>query len=61
MSERINEWKDKIMEKKLYMSPLMEVEQINLTGMLMESPVTNPIPPVGPAGIAPRKRRTPVF
>ncbi len=49
------------MEKKLYMSPLMEVEQINLTGMLMESPVTNPIPPVGPAGIAPRKRRTPVF
>lgn len=49
------------MEKKVYMMPLMEVEQINLTGMLMESPVTPiPTPPPGPAGIV-SKHRTPVF
>lgn len=51
------------MAKKLYNTPLMEVEQINLTGMLMESPVTptNPVPPIGPSGVAPRKHWTDVF
>lgn len=51
------------MEKKLYNSPLTEVEQINLTGMLMESPAipTTPTPPPGPAGIIRREDRTEVF
>jgi hypothetical protein len=51
------------MKKKLYNTPLIEVEQINLTGMLMESPViqSNPLPPSGPAGIPERKHWTEVF
>ena len=44
------------MEKKIYMCPLIEVDQINLSGMLMESPVT-PTPPPGPAP----QRRAPVL
>ena len=49
------------MEKKVYISPLMEVEQINLSKCLLDgSPVVDPhpVPPLGPG--AP-KRRTPVF
>ena len=46
------------MEKKLYSSPLIEVEQISLTGMLMESPAL-PTPPQGPSGAPLRK--TPVL
>ena len=49
---------DLVMEKKIYISPLMEVEQIDLTGLLMGSPVT-PITPPGPSG-APRIQ-TPVL
>ena len=46
------------MEKKIYISPLMEVEQIDVTGILMDSPAL-PTPPVGPSG-APRIQ-TPVL
>ena len=46
--------------KKQYIIPLTEVEQINLTGMLMESPILPPTPP-GPAGIIRREDRTEVF
>ena len=58
-----NKMVNSIMEKRLYNSPLVEVEQINLTGMLMESPVTptKPTPPPGPAGIPSRKHWTEVF
>lgn len=35
------------MKKKIYNSPLIEVEQISLTGILMESPDT-PTPPIHP-------------
>ena len=42
------------MKKKNYIFPLIEVEQISLTGMLMESP-TLPTPPPGPSG-APLRR-----
>lgn len=40
------------MEKKLYMSPLIEVENIALGGIIMESPVVpvTPITPPGPSG-----------
>ena len=47
--------------KKLYIAPLMEVSQINLSSCILDgSPVAEPlpIPPLGPG--AP-KRRTPVF
>lgn len=37
------------MEKKLYMSPLIEVENIALGGIIMESPTLPPTPP-GPSG-----------
>ena len=49
------------MEKKVYISPLMEVEQICLSKCLLDgSPAvsTKPTPPIGPG--AP-KRRTEVF
>lgn len=46
------------MKKKQYINPLTEVEQINLTGMLMESPAL-PVPPPGPSGAPLRK--TPVL
>lgn len=46
------------MEKKIYMNPLMEVEQIDLIGMLMVSPEV-PTTPGGPAGAPLRK--TPVL
>lgn len=47
------------MEKKLYNSPLMEVQQINLSSCILDgSPVTLPIPPIGPGA---QRRRTPVF
>lgn len=38
------------MEKKLYMSPLIEVENIALGGIIMESPVVPPVTPVTPPG-----------
>ena len=40
------------MEKKLYMSPLIEVDNIALGGIIMESPVVPviPITPPGPSG-----------
>ena len=40
------------MEKKLYMSPLIEVDNIALGGIIMESPVVpvTPITPPGPSG-----------
>lgn len=49
------------MEKKIYITPLMEVEQINLSKCLLDgSPVDpRPLPPLGPSG-APM-HRTPVF
>ncbi len=48
------------MKKKQYITPLMEVEQINLSKCLLEgSPIlTPPTPPIGPG--APM-HRTPVF
>ena len=47
------------MEKKLYIAPLMEVSQINLSSCILDgSLVELPTPPIGPG--AP-KRRTPVF
>ena len=51
------------MEKKIYTTPLMEVEQISLSKCLLDvSPAgdSHPIPPLGPGPGAP-KRRTPVF
>ncbi len=50
------------MKKKQYITPLMEVEQINLSKCLLDgSPVVDPhpVPPFGPSG-APQ-HRTPVF
>lgn len=38
------------MEKKLYMSPLIEVENIGFVGILMGSPNPLPTPPSGPSG-----------
>lgn len=51
----------KIMEKKLYNSPLVEVEELKLSGVLMASTQgdSTPPPPLDP-GLAP-KRRTEVF
>ena len=38
------------MEKKIYNSPLMEIQQVNLTKCLLDgSPYLCPIPPIGPA------------
>lgn len=38
------------MEKKIYITPLMEVQQVNLTQCLLDgSPDLRPIPPIGPA------------
>jgi hypothetical protein len=49
------------MEKKKYISPLMEVETISLCSCLMEgSPAITPPTPVPPHPGAP-KHRTPVF
>ena len=50
------------MEKKIYMTPLMEVETISLSRCLLDGSPTypGPTPPPGPAGQAPR-HRTPVF
>lgn len=49
------------MEKKIYITPLMEVEQINLSKCLLDgSPVTPSPTPVPPHPGAPM-RRTPVF
>jgi hypothetical protein len=47
------------MEKKIYITPLMEIQQVNLTQCLLDgSPVDpRPIPPIGPAPV----RRSPVF
>ena len=45
------------MEKKLYMSPLMEVETICLSSCLLDvSPAgdSHPVPPLGP-GVAPKQ------
>ena len=48
------------MEKKIYITPLMEVQQVNLTQCLLDgSPITPPIP-VPPHPGAPG-RRSPVF
>ena len=49
------------MEKKKYLSPLIEVEKLNFSGVLLASPQGDdtPLPPMDP-GLAPR-RRTPVF
>lgn len=49
------------MEKKLYNSPLFEVEELKFMGVLLNSPQGDdtPPPPLDP-GLAP-KRRTPVF
>ena len=54
-----------IMEKKLYISPLMEVETISLSSCLLDVSPALPVPPFGPSG-APKHwkepvRRTPVF
>ncbi len=48
------------MEKKLYIAPLMEVSQINLSSCILDGSPVDPLPtpPLGPG--AP-KRRTPVF
>jgi hypothetical protein len=53
------------MEKKIYMTPLMEVETISLSRCLLDGSPTHPIPPLGP-GLAPARwkepvHRTPVF
>ena len=51
------------MEKKQYMSPLVEVAKVNMCAtVLTGSPVednTTPTPPPGPVGYS--RRRTPVF
>ena len=47
------------MEKKIYICPLIEVEQIGVTGMLMAVSPVIPTPPPGPSG-APRLQ-TPVL
>ena len=48
------------MEKKIYITPLMEIQQVNLTQCLLDgSPITPPIP-VPPHPGAPG-RRSPVF
>ena len=50
------------MKKKQYITPLMEVEQINLSKCLLDgSPVVDPhpLPPLGPS--AAPQHRTPVF
>ena len=48
------------MEKKVYISPLMEVETISLSKCLLDgSSIATPTPPPGPSG-APR-HRTEVF
>lgn len=48
------------MEKKVYISPLMEVETISLSKCLLDgSPIATPTPPLGPAGTP--ARRTEVF
>ena len=53
--------KFEIMEKKLYNNPLVEVEDLKLSGVLMASPQgdSTPPPPLDP-GLAP-KRRAEVF
>lgn len=53
------------MKKKIYSTPLMEVEQINLSKCLLDASPANsstdslPVTPPGPAGAT--QRRTPVF
>ena len=48
------------MEKKIYITPIMEIQQVNLTQCLLDGSPVDPLPtpPIGPG--AP-KRRTPVF
>ena len=48
------------MAKKIYSTPLMEVEQVNLSSCLLDgSPIVPP--PVPPHPGAPQRHRTPVF
>ena len=50
------------MKKKLYISPLMEVETINLSSCLLDgSPAPTPTPVPPHPGLAPRKHWTDVF
>ncbi len=46
------------MAKKIYSTPLMEVEQVNLSSCLLD---VSPIVPVPPHPGAPQRHRTPVF
>jgi hypothetical protein len=49
------------MAKKIYSTPLMEVEQVNLSSCLLDgSPIVPPVP-VPPHPGAPQRHRTPVF
>lgn len=48
----------KLMKKKIYSTPFVEVETIKLSSCLLDGSPEHPIPPLGPG--AP-KRRTPVF
>lgn len=50
------------MKKKIYNSPLIEIEPLFGTGLIMTSPApsTLPLPPSGPAGAA-RRRGVQVF
>lgn len=43
------------MKKKLYNTPLIEVMKIELTGTLLGTSTTNPVPPTGPAGVKPHR------
>ena len=45
-----------IMEKKIYCTPFMEIEQIELQGTVLSgsSPDPHPVPPIGP-GLAPAR------
>lgn len=53
----------KLMKKKIYTAPLMEVAQISLSKCLLDSsPASTPDPtPVPPHPGAPGRHRTPVF
>ena len=47
-----------IMEKKIYYSPLIEVEKVNLVGVILTSPIDDtPPPPYHPGSPAPARRR----
>ncbi len=50
--------------KKLYITPLMEVSQINLSSCILDgspTPDPDPVIPIPPLGPGAPKRRTPVF